>query len=75
MQPFTFRSLKVLGIGGITLAVGNFIPYFGTTILDIIGRSAIITVVYGGLILLLRVSEDADLAYQNVFRLLFRKGK
>jgi O-antigen/teichoic acid export membrane protein len=75
LQPFTSRSLLVLGIGGFTLAVGTFIPYFGTTVLDIIGRSAIITVVYGVLILLLRVSEDADQAYQYLFRLFFRKRK
>jgi hypothetical protein len=44
-------------------------------VLDIIGRSAIITVIYGGLVLLLRVSEDATQTYRDILRSVFRRVK
>jgi O-antigen/teichoic acid export membrane protein len=75
LQPFTSRSLLVLGIGALTLAVDYLIPYLGHTLPDILVRSAVITAVYGVLVLILRVSADVNQTVGNVVAFLLRKGK
>jgi O-antigen/teichoic acid export membrane protein len=70
MQPFTTASLVVLAIGGLTLGLDYFIPYLGNTLGDIIVRSAVITAVYGVLVLVLRVSEDVNESWGAVLKFL-----
>jgi hypothetical protein len=60
MEPITSRFLWKLGIGGLTLAIDFSIPFMGHTVADILIRSAIITNLYGVLVLVLRVSDNVN---------------
>lgn len=57
--PFNVKSLIVIAIG-LVVAVGiYFLPALSNPILDIIVRSASITIVFGALILITKVSDEA----------------
>lgn len=58
MQPFNYKFLWVLFAGGIACAAGYFMPAMDNYILDVIIRSALTTIVYVGMILWLRPSDD-----------------
>lgn len=66
MQPFDKQSVKVLVISAVALGVNYLIPVMPHFILDILVRSALITLVYGGLTLYWNISEDIDRLVSNV---------
>ena len=60
LQPFSCSFVKVLLIAGVTWAVHIFLPRFEATILDIMVRSAAMTIVFGSLIWWSRVSPESN---------------
>jgi O-antigen/teichoic acid export membrane protein len=79
IQPFTYKTLVLLLIIGITFFSASVVPLPeplpAETFINIILRSVVITLVFGGLTLLFGVSGDANhllrLGYQKL-RLLFK---
>jgi len=66
MQPFRPAILKVLVAGLITFGISAVIPALPSVLLDLIVRSAIMTAVYGAIILLWRASEDVDKLWKSI---------
>ncbi len=60
IQPFTINTIKVLVIGGLTLILNYFIPQEFSTVFDILIRSSIIVLFFGGLIFITKSSEDIN---------------
>ncbi len=58
MQPFTRRTLIVLGAIALAYACGAAVPSLGSPWLDLFVRGSIITIVYGGLLLGTRAVPD-----------------
>lgn len=58
LQPFSPRYFVVILISAIALAAGIYIPVFELVLVDIVIRSAAVTLIFTTLILTLRVSED-----------------
>lgn len=72
LLPFTWRTLLGLGIGALTYALVGWVPGFGSgfweTVLTIALRSALIAAIYGGLVLLTRVSPDVNATVAALWR-------
>jgi O-antigen/teichoic acid export membrane protein len=66
IQPFSLATLIVLGIAAATLGINFVLPVFDNMFVDLIFRSGVVTVFYGGAILLTKVSPEVNL--------IFRKG-
>lgn len=60
IQPFNMRTLVVLAIAGATVGVNYVIPRFDNLFVDVIIRSGTVTIFYGGLILLTKVSPEVN---------------
>lgn len=60
IQPFTFNTLKVLIIGGVVLILNYYLPQQSNVIFDIFVRSIVIFLVFVGLILVTKSSEDIN---------------
>lgn len=65
IQPFTSGTVKVLIIFFLTLFVSYLIPPIQNFVLDLIIRSLIVLVLFGGLTLTLNVSEDVNNVVQS----------
>ena len=62
LQPFTSRTLIVLALGGSVFALGQFLPDLSSPIFSILYKSVVLTVLYVGLVVSLKVSEDLNQA-------------
>jgi O-antigen/teichoic acid export membrane protein len=71
MQPFQVDSIKVLAIAGLVLAIHFILPRVNNPFLDIIYRSGVITVVYAGLIFVLKASPDGNAFLKKVIKRFF----
>jgi len=60
IQPFSLGSIKLLAIIGLVLRVNQWIPTLEQTLLDILIRSTVITVLLVGLTIGLKVSEEVN---------------
>lgn len=60
IQPFERATLKVLLIGVLTLLVNRLLPVQENVFIDIIFRSAVVTVFFSSLIIWSKASEDAN---------------
>ena len=60
MMPFTYRSLLVILFAGAAFLAGWLLPAMRNLYLDILIRSAVITIVFLALIIFFRVSEDIN---------------
>lgn len=60
MQPFSRESIKVLAIAGLSFLIGYYLPVLENHFADLIIRSTIVTIVYGGLTLFTAVSPDIN---------------
>ncbi len=69
-QPYNFKFLIVIAIGGLSYLISYFIPVFDNYIIDIIVRSLVITIFFGGMILVFRLSEDIDQKARQLFNLI-----
>lgn len=66
IQPFTFSTIKVLVIGGLTSLLNIVLPVFENVLVDIVFRSSIITGVFAFLILSAKCSEDANKLFHSI---------
>jgi membrane protein CcdC involved in cytochrome C biogenesis len=64
-QPFTLKTIVVLLISGVTTAVAYYLPILDQPIVDLLYRSALITLVFSSLILLTRSSEEINTIVQQ----------
>jgi O-antigen/teichoic acid export membrane protein len=65
IQPFELATAKILGIALITLVINSILPKAGNTYLDIIFRSSIISIFFGGSIFIAKVSPEANALLQK----------
>ncbi|HEX5169188.1 MAG TPA: oligosaccharide flippase family protein [Cyclobacteriaceae bacterium] len=65
MQPFGFAFVKVLAIITVTSLMNYFLPKAPNVLIDIFYRSALITGVYGSLILISSCSEEINKTFTN----------
>ncbi len=68
IQPFSFQTIKVIAIATLTLLVGLNAPELSNRIFDIIYRSILVTILFGGLIIWLKPSEDVDGLIKSLLR-------
>ncbi|MEO8233559.1 MAG: oligosaccharide flippase family protein [Ignavibacteriota bacterium] len=66
IQPFSFNTLKVLAIFLLTLLISHLIPPFNNFIFDLILRSLVVLFLFGGLVLLLKISEDVQIVVNSI---------
>ena len=71
IQPFSLNTLKVLAVFGLTLLLSYLIAPFHNFILDILIRSLLIIILFGGLVLFFNISEDV----RNVVGAVMRRIK
>jgi len=69
IQPFTWATVVVMVIAAATAGVNYALPVFDNLFVDVIFRSGIVTVFYGGLVLVTRVSPDANDVFKKGLRL------
>ncbi|MBC5992152.1 lipopolysaccharide biosynthesis protein [Pontibacter cellulosilyticus] len=60
MQPFALNAVTITVIAGVALGASYLLPYLGNVFLDILVRSALITAIYGGLMIGLNVYPDMN---------------
>jgi O-antigen/teichoic acid export membrane protein len=60
LQPFNFQTMKGLFIVGLVFATASYIPSFDNVFIDIALRSGVIVIMYLGLNLWLKPSEDIN---------------
>lgn len=65
IQPFNWATLVVCIIAGVTVAVNYFLPVFDNLFVDLIFRSSIVTVFYGGLVLITKVSPEVNAIFKK----------
>jgi O-antigen/teichoic acid export membrane protein len=70
IQPFDINTLKVLIIASIVLTANYFSYRSDSIMLDILLRSALTTLLYSGLILITKVSPEANELYNRGLRIL-----
>lgn len=72
VQPFTWRNAGLLAIAAAVLLVGYYLPALPNVFADILIRSAVITVLFVGAVLVFRISEDANALFSSIWRKLVR---
>ncbi|MEQ8810822.1 MAG: oligosaccharide flippase family protein [Imperialibacter sp.] len=60
VQPFTFKNLGMVVISALVLLAGLYLPAFSNVFLDIFIRSAMITILFGGSVLVFKISPDVN---------------
>lgn len=76
MHPFSQPSIWVLLIGAITFLLVYFIPSVGNIYLDMIIKTVVILLVYGGAVLYFRLSPDVNNMLMDALgKLPFKKWK
>jgi O-antigen/teichoic acid export membrane protein len=70
LQPFSINTLKVLIIAFITIALNLVLPKLDHVFLDIVYRSALITIAFTSLILLSKSSAEANKLFERMLKLL-----
>ena len=58
MQPFNKTSVQILALAAFSYVMGISLPYLFNTPIDIAGRSALITLVYGAGILIMNLAPE-----------------
>lgn len=74
MQPLDYRQLIVIAVAAVSYFIGNAIPVINNVFLDIIVRSGVTTIIYAGIIILLKISPDLNERYW-VYKNLILKNK
>jgi len=74
IQPFEWATIKVLTIAGVTLLMNTVIFKAGNTFVDIMARSAAVTVIFSSLILWSRASSDANGILNNMMRFIRKRN-
>ena len=60
IQPFAWATLKVLVIGGLTIAINTLLFKFENTLIDLTFRSTVVTLVFTSLVIWSQASTDAN---------------
>jgi O-antigen/teichoic acid export membrane protein len=66
IQPFSLNTLKVLAIFFFALIMSSLLSPLQNFIADLLLRSLLILFLFGGLVFLLKVSEDVDQVYRTL---------
>ncbi|MCK5839985.1 MAG: polysaccharide biosynthesis protein, partial [Bacteroidales bacterium] len=66
MQPYNYKFIVAILIAGVAYLAGYFMPEMKHFVVDIIIRSLLITILFGGLILLFRVSDDINRLFAGI---------
>ncbi len=66
LQPFNWQFFKVLSIGAVTWAASMILPATENVMVDMILRSGLMSLVYGGLVFGLKVSPDVNEVVRRV---------
>jgi len=74
LQPFNRKNLSVILISLITLIIGLYIPLINNIYADILVRSSVVAVIYFGLVILLKVSDDITEKYHKYKNKLLLRG-
>ncbi|MBX2969576.1 MAG: oligosaccharide flippase family protein [Cyclobacteriaceae bacterium] len=64
-QPFTYKTIVVLLISGLSIALAYYLPVVDQPIVDLLYRSALITLVFSSLILLTKSSDEINTIVQQ----------
>jgi O-antigen/teichoic acid export membrane protein len=72
LQPFTMSTVKVIGIAIVAIVVNLMLPVFDHVVIDVLLRSAIITVVYSSLTLATNSSEEINRIFHTVINFIKR---
>ena len=75
MQPFSKGTIKVLLITVAVIGMNFFLPKVDNVLFDIAYRSAIITIVFGSLVLLSKASPDGNKLVESSLKSIGSKGK
>jgi O-antigen/teichoic acid export membrane protein len=70
IQPFNWATLVVIVLAAATIGVNYFLPVFDNLFVDLIYRSGVVTVFYGGLILVTRVSPDINQTFRKGLKMM-----
>lgn len=68
IQPFSTDTVKVLIIGGIVLFINFLIPYLDNLYLDIVIRSLVILLLFGGMVFLTKASEELNIIALKIIK-------
>jgi len=68
IQPFSLSTLKVLAVFFFTFLISYLISPFHNFILDIFLRSLLIIILFGGLVLLMNISEDVRKVVDSILK-------
>jgi len=68
IQPFSLSTLKVLAVFVLTFLISYLVSPFHNFILDIFLRSLLIIILFGGLVLLMNVSEDVKKVVEAIIK-------
>lgn len=74
IQPFEWATIKVLTIAGITLLINTVIFKADNTFVDIMARSAAVTLIFSSLILWSRASSDANGIFNSMMRFIRKRN-
>jgi O-antigen/teichoic acid export membrane protein len=74
MQPFTWATLKVLAIAATTLGLNLILPKIDFVIADIFVRSTLVSVFFGGLILISKATPDGNILFGKALQFLKLKN-
>lgn len=74
LQPFTLNTVKAIGVGLLAYLSAMWIPFMIHPIIDIAIKGALFAVVFGALILVLRVSEDINSTVTSTINKLRGRG-
>jgi O-antigen/teichoic acid export membrane protein len=69
IQPFSRGTLIVLVIGTATVGLNYVLPVFDNMLVDLVVRSGVVTVFYGGAVLVTKVSPDVNEIFRKGLRL------
>ena len=67
IQPFSLSTLKVLGVFFLTLLVSYLITPINNFVIDLILRSLMVIVLFGGLMLLFKISDDVQHIVNTIY--------
>lgn len=69
LQPFSGKFITVLSIGAVTWGASLLLPRMDHVLFDMAVRSAIMTLVFGGIVLGLKVSEEVNGVVKKILRM------
>ena len=73
IQPYTRKTLLVLLLGGFCIIICLLLPALNNVFLDMAFRSVVFGICFGGLVLLLNISQDISDMYRLGLRKILRK--